>query len=72
METPGGMQDMTIVSEAGLYTLLMRSNKEEAKTFRRWVTHNVLPAIRKAGSYSVFKNNPAIPSGAIGGMSDEK
>lgn len=54
MEPPGGMQDMTIISEAGLYTLLMRSNKEEAKTFRRWVTHDVLPAIRKAGSYSVF------------------
>ena len=52
METPGGMQDMTIVSEAGLYTLLMRSNKDEAKPFRRWVTHEVLPAIRRTGSYT--------------------
>ena len=53
--TPGGMQDMTIVSEAGLYTLLMRSNKPEAKPFRRWVTHEVLPSIRKTGSYTAPK-----------------
>ena len=51
--TPGGMQSMTIISEPGLYTLLMRSNKPEAKPFRRWVTHDVLPSIRKTGSYSV-------------------
>lgn len=53
VETPGGIQDMTIISEAGLYTLLMRSNKEEAKPFRRWVTHDVLPSIRKTRSYTV-------------------
>jgi len=44
---------MTIISEPGLYTLLMRSNKPEAKPFRRWVTHDVLPAIRKTGSYAI-------------------
>ncbi len=49
--TPGGMQDMTVISEAGLYTLLMRSNKQEAKPFRRWVTHEVLPQILRTGSY---------------------
>ena len=53
VETPGGMQSMTIISEPGLYTLLMRSNKPEAKPFRRWVTHDVLPAIRKSGSYAI-------------------
>ncbi len=53
VSTPGGIQEMTIISEAGLYTLLMRSNKEEAKPFRRWVTHDVLPSIRKTGSYTV-------------------
>ena len=53
VSTPGGVQDMTIINEAGLYTLLMRSNKPEAKPFRRWVTHEVLPSIRKTGSYSV-------------------
>lgn len=47
-----GNPNMTVISEAGLYTLLMRSNKEEAKPFRRWVTHDVLPSIRKTGSYS--------------------
>lgn len=51
--TLGGMQDMTVISEAGLYTLMMRSNKKEAKPFRRWVTHEVLPSIRKTGSYSM-------------------
>ena len=51
-----GMQDMTIISEAGLYTLLMRSNKPEAKPFRRWVTHEVLPSIRKTGAYAVNGN----------------
>ena len=53
MCTPGGVQDMTVISEPGLYTLLMRSNKPEAKPFRRWVTHEVLPSIRKTGSYTI-------------------
>ena len=52
-ETPGGMQDMTIVSEPGLYALVLRSNKPEAKQFSRWVRHEVLPSIRKTGNYSV-------------------
>ena len=46
-------QAMTLISESGLYTLVMRSNKPEAKAFKRWVTHEVLPSIRKTGSYSV-------------------
>lgn len=49
--TPGGLQDMTIISESGLYTLTLRSNKDEAKPFKRWVTHEVLPSIRKHGAY---------------------
>jgi len=51
--TPGGMQDMTVINESGLYNLIFRSRKDEAKQFRRWVTHDVLPSIRKTGSYSV-------------------
>jgi len=66
VSTPGGMQDMTVISEAELYTLLMRSNKQEAKPFRRWVTHEVLPSIRKTGSYS-NGNNTALPLGVIEG-----
>jgi len=50
--TPGGTQEMTTISESGLYTLIMRSNKPQAKTFRKWVTSEVLPSIRKTGSYS--------------------
>ena len=42
---------MTTVSEAGLYKLIMRSRKENAKPFQRWVTHEVLPTIRKHGAY---------------------
>ena len=51
--TPGGSQSMTVVSEAGLYNLVLGSRKAEAKRFKRWVTHEVLPAIRKTGSYAV-------------------
>jgi len=51
MDTPGGAQEMSIVSEAGLYSLILRSRKPEAKAFKRWITHEVLPAIRKHGGY---------------------
>lgn len=47
-----GNPNKTIINEAGLYTLILRSNKPEAKAFKRWVTHEVLPAIRKNGSYA--------------------
>lgn len=46
-----------IVSEAGFYKLVMRSRKPEAKAFQRWVTHEVLPAIRRAGGYMVVKQD---------------
>jgi prophage antirepressor-like protein len=52
VDTLGGQQSLTIVSEAGLYSLILRSRKPEAKAFKRWITHDVLPAIRKTGSYS--------------------
>lgn len=44
-----------IITEAGLYSLILRSRKPEAKAFKRWVTHEVLPAIRKDGGYMVAK-----------------
>lgn len=46
-----GNPNVNIISESGLYALTMRSNKPEAKAFRKWVTGTVLPAIRKTGSY---------------------
>jgi prophage antirepressor-like protein len=53
IHTPGGTQEMTTVNEPGLYALVLGSRKVEAKRFKRWVTHEVLPAIRKTGSYAV-------------------
>ena len=51
-DTPGGKQNMLIVSEPGLYSLVLRSRKPEAKAFKRWIVHEVLPAIRKHGIYA--------------------
>lgn len=51
VRTLGGDQLVTLVNEAGLYSLILRSRKPEAKAFKRWITHDVLPAIRKTGSY---------------------
>lgn len=50
-DTPGGRQSVSIVSEPGLYSLVLRSRKPEAKPFKRWVTHEVLPSIRRHGAY---------------------
>ena len=50
-DTPGGRQEIVTISESGLYALVMTSRKEEAKRFKRWVTHDVLPAIRTTGKY---------------------
>ena len=47
----GGNPTFSIVSESGLYTLIMRSRKKEAIDFQRWVTREVLPSIRKHGAY---------------------
>lgn len=51
MRTLGGDQEVSIINESGLYSLILRSKKPEAKEFKRWVTHEVLPAIRKHGGY---------------------
>ena len=49
----GGAQSINVISEAGVYTLTIKSKKPEAKKFRRWITHEVLPSIMRTGSYSV-------------------
>ena len=49
--TLGGAQELTIINEPGLYTVILRSNKPDAKAFKRWITHEVLPAIRRTGQY---------------------
>ena len=53
VSTPGGLQEMLIVSEPGLYSLVLKSRKPEAKSFRRWITHEVLPSLRQSGNYSL-------------------
>ena len=60
MDTPGGAQEMSIISEPGLYSLILRSRKPEAKAFKRWVTHDILPSIRRTGGYGQW-NLPRVP-----------
>ena len=51
VDTLGGKQEMVAVNESGLYSTILLSRKPEAKKFKRWVTHEVLPSIRKHGAY---------------------
>jgi anti-repressor protein len=51
IDTLGGKQETTIINESGLYNVILRSDKPEAKQFRKWVTSEVLPTIRKHGAY---------------------
>ena len=51
IHTPGGLQNVSIITESGLYNVILRSDKPEAKPFRKWVTSEVLPSIRKTGGY---------------------
>lgn len=56
VQTHGGKQSMVHVSEPGLYRLILKSRKPEAKAFQRWVTHEVIPAIRRDGGYMVARD----------------
>lgn len=62
IHTPGGAQQMTTVNEPGLYSLVLGSRKPEAKRFKRWVTHDVLPALRHHGAYVMPVVQQAAPS----------
>lgn len=53
LDTPGGKQNLSVVNESGLYAIIIRSNKPEAKKFRKWVTSEILPQIRKTGAYAI-------------------
>ena len=52
IDTPGGKQEVSIINESGLYSVILVSRKPEAKKFKRWVTHEVLPSIRRHGLYA--------------------
>lgn len=71
METPSGTQQVAIVSEAGLYSLILRSRKTEAKAFKRWITHTVLPEIRKTGSFGSARALPQNFAEALRALADE-
>ena len=60
-DTLGGSQKINIVNEYGLYNLILSSRKPEAKEFKRWVTHDVLPSIRKTGRYDLSQSDYYIP-----------
>lgn len=61
-DTPSGKQEMTVINESGLYTLIFGSKLDSAKRFKHWVTSEVLPSIRKHGMYAVDElvNNPEL------------
>lgn len=65
--TPGGKQNITIINESGVYALIFSSKLARAKQFKHWVTHDILPTIRKTGGYvesgreqEFINNNPTI------------
>lgn len=57
MSTPGGTQHMSTINESGVYHSIMKSRQDNAKQFRRWVTKEVLPSIRRDGGYIVTKDD---------------
>ena len=60
LPTPGGAQEFTVINESGLFNLVLRSRRDEARPFRKWVTGEVLPAIRRTGSYTLAPAAPAL------------
>jgi hypothetical protein len=70
------IREISVINESGLYTLILRSHKKQAKDFRKWVTSEVLPQIRREGCYTMPTNNHPIPLGQggreyhPGGLSD--
>ncbi|MCT7957297.1 BRO-N domain-containing protein [Laspinema palackyanum] len=61
IDTLGGEQEVLAVNESGLYSLVLSSRKAVAKRFKRWLTHEVIPAIRKTGSYSIPEKPQPLP-----------
>lgn len=61
LDTPGGKQQITVINESGLYSLIFASKLPSAKRFKRWVTSEVLPMLRKTGKYSLTDDEPEQP-----------
>lgn len=73
-DTLGGSQDLTIINESGLYSLILSSKLPNAKAFKRWVTSEVLPTIRKHGLYAIddILENPDIAIQALTKLKEER
>lgn len=74
-DTLGGLQDMTVINESGLYSLVLSSKMPDAKKFKRWVTTEILPSIRKNGAYmtdSVLEQAVSDPDFMIGLLTNLK
>lgn len=67
----GRQGETNIINEPGLYTLVLGSRKPEAKTFKRWITHEVIPSIRKTGGYQVPMSNVELLSRAVLAANEE-
>jgi len=66
-----GAKTVTLINEPGLYSVILRSRKPEARRFDRWIRHDVLPSIRQTGSYAAPGQGPSLPDevrNAIGGI----
>ena len=74
MQTPGGVQNVTIINESGLYSLILSSKMPKARQFKRWVTSEVLPAIRKHGVFAVdtMLNDPDAMIAALQAYKEER
>ena len=59
VDTPSGVQEMTVINESGLYSLVLSSKLPTAKKFKRWVTSEVLPSIRRTGGYILPRDYPS-------------
>ena len=70
-DTLGGKQRLTFVNESGLYAVILRSDKPEAKPFRKWITSEVLPAIRKTGRYEPEPQKPLSQLEMLAAMAQE-
>lgn len=73
-DTPGGKQDLVIINESGMYSLVLSSKLPQAKEFKRWVTSEVLPTIRKHGMYATDQllNDPDLAIAAFQALKDER
>lgn len=64
----GRTQEVTIVNESGLYSVILKSRKKQAKAFKRWITHEVLPEIRKTGSYGTNYQKKSSSAGEVASL----